>query len=124
MKPNLKAQNTDFSLHTFPLNPLIFGGTVLLKLVSVPFRTEGSVLNVYTLYPCLVSCYGIAVNTRMCLRINKEKEGDCAELSLSVIPTQEKTWGAPFSSWALLPILLKLGTPVADPRGESRQAKV
>lgn len=76
---------------TPPRNPPILGGTVLLKLVSVTFHTEARVRNVYTLYPCPVSRYVIAVNALVCLHINYEEEEDIAKLSLDIISTKNKT---------------------------------
>lgn len=50
----------------------------------------------YTLCPCLVSCYVIAANALVCLHINYEEEGDIAKRSLGIISTKKahfaKVW--------------------------------
>lgn len=91
----VKSDVNEFSLPAHPLNPPTFGGTVLLKLVSVTFHREGRVLNVYTLWPCPVSCYVMAVNALVCLHVKYAEEGATAKLSLDIISTKKKTSRAP-----------------------------
>lgn len=93
---NRTQRLVDYPLHAISLKCPQLWGTVLLKLASIAFHTEGRVLNVYTLCPCLVSCYVIAANALVRLHINYEEEGDIAKRSLGIISTKKahfaKVW--------------------------------
>lgn len=98
MNSNLNEQNTEISLSMHSTgNPPPLGAQSCLNMF-LSHTTEARVLNVYTLSPCPVSCYVIAINALVCLHMDYKEEGDIGKLGLDIISTKNKTCGHPLSN--------------------------